>query len=287
LPGRKPPPNSQAIGYYFARALYENLDVPIGLINSTRGASVLRAWVDPTALKSDPAFAGVLEEGAKKRATYPAIKSKLDADIIKWEADKAAAEAAKKLFTTPRPGYGWAGIPDGPDDQFMPSTLYNGVIHPLLPYALHGAIWYQGEGDSGSHIGYTKLFAALITGRRTLFGQGGFPFYWVQLSSYNDPVITNMAFFREAPTNTLSLPNTGQAISIDLVHQGNIHPQCKQEVGRRLARIALARTYSQKIHDSGPEVEKIEREGAGFRVRFKFPQSLASTQRFCRTHNRF
>lgn len=260
-----------AVGYYFALALYEVLNVPVGIINSTRGASRLRTWVDPTTLKSDPAFVGVLEERAKKLADYPAIKAKLDADIAKWEADKAVAQVANKPFTTPRPGYGWAGTPGGPDDQFMPSTLYNGMIHPLVPYALRGAIWYQGEGDAGGHIGYARLFPALITGWRTLFGQGDFPFYWVQLSSYDSPTGINSAFLREAQTKTLSLPNTGQAISVDLGQKSNIHPQRKQEVGRRLARLALARTYGQKIRDTGPEVEKIEREGAGFRVRFKSP----------------
>jgi sialate O-acetylesterase len=140
---------------------------------------------------------------------------------------------------------------------------------------MRGAIWYQGEGNAGQHVGYAKAFPALITGWRALLAQGDIPFYWVQLSSYgdnkwNDGVM--WGFMREAQTKTLSLPNTGQAISMDLGHAGNIHPQRKQEVGRRLARVALARTYGQKkIIDTAPEVEKIEREGTGYRVRFKSP----------------
>jgi sialate O-acetylesterase len=258
-----------AIGYHYALTLYKVLNVPVGIINTSQGASKIRTWVDEATLASEPAFSGDVKEAAKKLAEYPAVKAKLDADIAKWEGDKAAAEAAKMPFTAPRPSYGWAGTPGGPDDMFRPATFYNGLIHPLVPYSLRGVIWYQGEGDAGLYAYYVKAFPALITSWRTLFGQGDFPFYWVQLSSYGDSTSTLWPFMREAQNAGLSLPNTGHAISMDLGQPKNIHPQRKQEIGRRLARIALARTYGQKIVDTAPEVEKIEREGAGFRVRFK------------------
>jgi sialate O-acetylesterase len=98
--------------------------------------------------------------------------------------------------------------------------------------------------------------------------QGDLSFYWAQLASYGSSTGTKMAFFREAQAKTLSLPNTGQAVSIDVGDAKNIHPGRKQEVGRRLARVALARTYGQKIIDSGPAFKKAEREGAGYRVSF-------------------
>jgi sialate O-acetylesterase len=260
-----------AIGYHYALTLYKVLNVPVGIINTSQGASKIRTWVDDATLKAEPVFAGDIEEAAKKLAEYPAVKAKLDADVKKWEADKAAAEADKKPFTTPRPGYGWPGTPGGPDDMFRPTAFYNGLIHPLLPYALRGVIWYQGEGDTGLYAYYAKAFPALITRWRTLFGQGDIPFYWVQLSSYGSSSSTLWPFMREAQNAALSLPNTGHAISFDLGQPGNIHPQRKQEVGRRLARIALARTYGQKIRDTGPAVDKMEREGAGYRIRFKSP----------------
>jgi sialate O-acetylesterase len=269
-----------AIGYHYALTLYKVLNVPVGIINTSQGASKIRTWVDDATLKAEPAFSGDIEEATKKLAAYPAVKAKLDADVAKWETDKAAALAAKTPFTTPRPGYGWAGTPGGPDDMFRPSTFYNGLIHPLLPYALRGVIWYQGEGDAGLYAYYVKAFPALITSWRTLFGQGDFPFYWVQLSSYGDNVSTLWPFMREAQNAALSLPNTGHAISMDLGQPKNIHPQRKQEIGRRLARIALARTYGFKIRDSGPEVEKIEREGAGFRIRFKSPNRWQALTNF-------
>jgi sialate O-acetylesterase len=264
-----------AIGYHYALTLYNVLNVPVGIINTSQGASKISTWMNLPTLQSDPYYAGILEEGRKKIAEYPAVKIKLDADVKKWEADKAAAEAAKTPFTTPRPGPGWAGTTGGPDDRFLPSTFYNGMINPLLPYALRGVIWYQAEGDAGLVEYYAKAFPALITSWRTAFGQGDIPFYWVQLSAYgdnkwNDGLIWPL--MREAQGKALSLPNTGQAISFDLGEPQNIHPQRKQEIGRRLARIALNRTYGHKqIVDTGPTVDKIEREGAGFRVRFKSP----------------
>lgn len=198
-----------AVGYYFALSIYEVLNVPVGIIHSSRGGSLIHAWADPATLRSSPDFAHYGEAWAKAVAGYPERKAKLDADIARWEAEKAAAQSGKKSFNLPRPAPGWAGIPGGPDDQTMPSGLYNGMIQPLVPYALRGAIWYQGEGNAGNHVSYTKLFPALITGWRTQFAQGEFPFYWVQLANYNLTLGTNMAFLREAQTRTLSLPGTG------------------------------------------------------------------------------
>jgi sialate O-acetylesterase len=262
-----------AVGYHYALTLYKTLNIPVGIINTSRGGSTIETWIDPATMGADPIFRMAVENRDKKLAAYPAVKAILDADIKKWEADKAAAEAAKRPFTTQRPSFGWGGTPGGPDDVFMPSAYYNGMIHPLIPYALRGIIWYQGEGNVGGHAGYAKSFPLLITKWRDQFGQGDFPFYWVQLSSsgansWQGGVL--WAFMREAQSKALSLPNTGQAISFDLGHS-HIHPQRKQELGRRLARIALARTYGQKITDTAPEVEKMEREGAGFRVTFKSP----------------
>ncbi|HEY0009723.1 MAG TPA: sialate O-acetylesterase, partial [Tepidisphaeraceae bacterium] len=208
------------------------------------------------------------ENWTKSIAGYPAEKAKLDAEIAKWDAEKAAADAAKKPMTTPRPKEGWAGLAGGPNDQGQPSGLYNGLIHPLIPYAFRGAIWYQGEANVGGNEGYGRLFPAMIKGWRAQLGQGDFPFYWAQLSSLGDNVETKMAFFREAQGKALALPATGQAISIDVGDSANIHPGRKMPVGRRLARIALARTYGQKIIDSGPVFKEAKREGAGFRVSF-------------------
>jgi sialate O-acetylesterase len=273
VPGPETTGDFTAIGYHFALTLYKNLNVPVGIINSTRGASNIRGWMDPVVLKSDPTIsdiaAGWADARAKAAAKYPELKAKLDAEVAKWEADRTAAQVAGKPFAARKPDEGWGGLAGGPNDQGMPSGLYNGMIHPVLPYALRGVIWYQGEANNGQHNGYDRLFVSLIKGWRAQFAQGDFPFYWVQLAAYGSDTGTKMAYFREAQGKALSLPNTGQALAIDVGDSGNIHPGRKQEVGRRLARIALNRTYSQKIIDGGPVFKAAEREGAGFRVSFK------------------
>lgn len=257
-----------AVGYYFALGIHEVLGIPVGILHCSRGASVIQAWVDPATLASKPAFAHFAVHRAKAAAEYPQKKAKLDADIARWEAAQAAAQAANKPFTTPRPSEGWAGIPGGPHDQAMPAGLFNGMIHPLLPCALRGVIWYQGEGNVGNHVGYGEHFPGMITGWRSHFGQGDLPFYWVQLAAYEDPAGTRVALLREAQGKALALPHTGQALAIDVGDSANIHPGRKQAVGRRLARVALAGAYSQLIIGHGPTVKAATREGSGFRITY-------------------
>ena len=147
------------------------------------------------------------------------------------------------------------------------------MIHPLLPFALRGALWYQGEANQGRASEYHRLFAAMITAWRAGFGQGDFPFYWVQLANFNqpgDPTGTNWAYLREAQTQTLNLPETGQAVTIDIGEPDNIHPRNKQEVGRRLALIAKAKVYGIFGDFSGPIFSSAVAEGAAMRVHFQY-----------------
>lgn len=253
-----------AVGYYFAKDLYELLKVPVGIIGSNWGGTPVESWIDAEAYKTVPVEAAkVNERWAKTLADYPANKAKFDADLAAWKDEQAAAKAAGQPFTKRAPN-----SPAGPGHQNTPSGLNNAMISPLVPYALRGAIWYQGESNAGRANEYRALFSAMITGWRTQFAQGDFPFYWVQLANYQSPTDTSWAFLREAQTQTLSLPATGQAVIIDIGDVKDIHPRNKKDVGRRLARLALNRTYNQKMPDSGPVMAKAEREGAGFRVTF-------------------
>ncbi len=147
------------------------------------------------------------------------------------------------------------------------------MINPLLPYALRGTIWYQGESNASRASEYESLFSALITAWRAHFAQGEFPFYWVNLAGY--PVASDanergrsFAKLREAQTRTLVLANTGQAIAIDLGDAKTIHPANKQEVGRRLAVLARNRDYDIVSDDTGPTFVSATREGNALRVRF-------------------
>lgn len=256
-----------AVGYYFALDLCQVLRIPVGIINSSLGGTPVESWIDAEAYKTAPAEAAkVRERWTKVLADYPANKAKYDADIAAWQKEQAEAKAANLPFTKKSPAR-WDGV-WGPGHQNTPSGLYNGMINPLVPYALRGALWYQGEANGGRANEYHALFSAMITGWRKNFAQGDFPFYWAQLANYSSPAATEWAFLREAQTKTLALPATGQAVIVDLGNVRDIHPREKRDVGRRLARLALARDYGQKIADSGPVLDKAVREGAGFRVTF-------------------
>jgi sialate O-acetylesterase len=216
-----------AVGYFFARELYRKLKIPIGLVNSSDGGTQIEDWLDPDSVKQFPA----IEERWQKRM----------ADDAAAGTSPAPAQAIKK--------------PSPEQDLQRPAGLFNAMIHPFLGYAFKGVIWYQGENNVKRAVEYQKLFPALIGGWRAQFGRGDFPFYWAQLSNYDFEGAngTAWAFLREAQTMTLSVPNTGQAITLDIGDPGNVHLHNKQEVGRRLALIALARTYGFKdIVDAGP-----------------------------------
>lgn len=154
-----------------------------------------------------------------------------------------------------------------------PASLFNGMIHPLLPYAIRGALWYQGESDVGRASEYTKHFPALIAAWRAHFGEGDFPFFWVQLAGFAWPGKESgqlWALLREAQSKALSLPATGQAVAIDIGEVGNVQPRNKQEVGRRLALLAKAKVYSIPVDYSGPAFSRITIEGPSVRVHFAF-----------------
>lgn len=253
-----------AVGYYFAKDIHELTGVPVGIIGSNWGGTPVEAWISPSALAANPAFSIVKERWAGYVASHEKALEKHAADLAAWTAERDAAKAANTPFTKTAPKK--PGAPA--ESPHEPSVLNNAMINPLAPYALRGAIWYQGEANAGRAGEYHALFSAMITGWRTQFGQGDFPFYWVQLANFANPNGTAWAFLREAQTRTLALPNTGQAVIIDIGDVRDIHPRNKNDVGRRLARLALKRDYGINVADSGPVMEKAERAGAGFRITF-------------------
>jgi sialate O-acetylesterase len=263
-----------AVGYFFARDLHRKLGVPVGLINSSWGGTPVEAWMSPAALAGDPRFAVVAERWRKNLEEFPAAQIAFEEKLAAWTQAATTAQAQGKpahdawLKKNPRPR-----APRGPGDPWTPAGLFNGMINPLLPYALRGAIWYQGESNAERAGEYQPLFAATITAWRAHFGQGDFPFYWVGLANYAVPADggergRSYAFLREAQTQTLLLPNTGQALAIDLGDPKDIHPTNKQEVGRRLALLARNRTYGIIGDDTGPTFAGATREGASLRVKF-------------------
>ena len=171
--------------------------------------------------------------------------------------------------------------PFGPGNAWAPGGLYNAMIAPMIPYAIRGAIWYQGESNAGRAYQYRELFPTMIRDWRTQWGQGNFPFYWVSLANFtarNDqPVDSDWAELREAQTMTMSLPNSGQALAIDIGEAADIHPRNKREVGRRLALNALAQTYGLKVPYSGPVYDGYQVQGNRIRIRFKHANGLGTS----------
>lgn len=165
-----------------------------------------------------------------------------------------------------------APLPPSPHSPHRPSVLYNAMLRPLAPYAVRGVIWYQGESNVERAHQYRRLFPALIRDWRATWGRDDLPFYFVQLANYlpaqPDPGESAWAELREAQLETLSLPATGMAVSIDIGDADDIHPKNKQEVGNRLARLALRRLYGRAVPDSGPLYREMRVESDRIRLFF-------------------
>ena len=168
----------------------------------------------------------------------------------------------------------------GPNDY--PTLLFNAMINPLIPYSIRGALWYQGEANAGRAYEYRKAFPLMITDWRNHWGQGNFPFFFVQLASWNadngnSEKGSSWAELREAQTSTLSLPHTGMAVTIDIGNPTDIHPRNKLDVGLRLAAIALKDVYGKNVVDRGPTFKQrngmyleFDNTGSGLMVKDKY-----------------
>ena len=166
-------------------------------------------------------------------------------------------------------------LPPGPDNPNTPTVLFNGMIAPILPYAMRGAIWYQGESNASRAKEYETLFPTMIRDWRQHWGLGDFPFLFVQLANYMarnaEPVGSQWADLRNAQLKTLDLPQTGMAVIIDIGESDDIHPRNKQDVGYRLAQLALNGTYGRNdVVPCGPLFAEAQLEGAALRLRFAY-----------------
>jgi sialate O-acetylesterase len=260
-----------AVEYFFGRHLQQNLHVPMGLIESDWGGTPAESWISRQAVESDPALKFVTENWDKVLANYPASKSRYEQQLAAWPK---AVEDAKAAGKTPpnRPP-----LPPGPGHQNTPGGLYNAMIAPLVPYGIRGAIWYQGESNANEANAwrYRRLFGAMIQDWRNRWGQGDFPFLFVQLANYKSnpywPVL------RESQTETLRLANTGMAVIHDIGESRDIHPKNKQDVGLRLALAARALVYKQPIEYSGPLFQAAAPEGGAMRVYFAHADGMHSS----------
>ncbi len=229
-----------AVAYHFAKDLQAARDVPIGIIQSDWGGSPAEVWMNRESLEVNPRYrTQILEANAE------AWKNHQQA-LIEFEKEKAVAASKGEEFKKQPPRFGW-----------RPTELYNGMIAPLIPYAIKGAIWYQGESNAGRAEQYRTLFADMVRNWRRDWGQGDFTFLQVQLAPFmavkDEPQESAWAELREAQLlATKVLPNCGMAVITDVGDPKDIHPKKKQPVGARLALAARAIAYGEKIEYSGP-----------------------------------
>ena len=220
-----------AVGYFFARNLYEKLKIPIGLIHTSWGGTVAETWMSPQAIAADPDFSGMLE----KLKTVDMNSTKV-----------------------------------GPNSY--PTLLYNGMLNPVIPYGIRGAIWYQGESNASRAQQYKRVFPDMIKDWRTKWGEGNFPFLFVQLANFKKPVAepaeSEWAELREAQTQTLQLENTGMATIIDVGDAIDIHPTDKQTVGYRLSLAARNVAYGENLVCTGPTYKSMKKEGKSILITF-------------------
>ncbi len=214
-----------AAAFYFARKLQGELDVPIGIVDTSRGGTPIEPFIPRAPFNAHPTLLRELELGDQE-------------DLLGiWK------------------------LPGGVrarDANWLPGRLFHSRLAPIIRFAARGAIWYQGEsncGDGEDPRDYRHKMRALITGWRTELGNDALPFYFVQLPGSG--ARAGWPYLREQQRLSLGLPHTGMAVTIDLFHE-DIHPPNKFDVGERLARLALADEYGRKVPYSGPLFERVE-----------------------------
>lgn len=265
-----------ACGYFMARELHKQLDVPVGLINSSWGGTRIEPWTPPVGFDVVAELKALAEQVRLADPTSPEHKAGLGDYVREVEAWLAQAREA---MGSGKPSPALAPYPaalkpmteqvaSSPHQQ--PTALYNGMIHGLIPFAFRGAIWYQGESNHREGMLYAAKKEALVGGWRKLWGRE-FPFLYVQIApfKYGDEPGHYLAEFWEAQAAALRIPNTGMVVSNDIADYNDIHPKNKQEVGRRLALLALKRAYGRAdVVAEGPTFRKLVVGGDALRVEF-------------------
>lgn len=248
--------NFSAAAYFFGRELHQTLKVPVGLINSSVGGTTIESWTSMEAMQKEPQLQPLLKRWQQDVDLFekPDNRAKNDASKKQWQDAAKAALAAKK--PAPRqPAY----VGSDPLNPNRPGNLFNGKIAPLIPFAMRGVIWYQGESNAGNGPLYAIQLPLMIRDWRTRWG-AEMPFAWVQLPNFQkretDPMApSTWARLREAQAKAQATPHTGMTINLDIGDAANIHPTNKQQIGHRLALWARAKVYGEKIQWSGPQFE--------------------------------
>jgi sialate O-acetylesterase len=254
-----------AVAFFFGRDLYQRLGIPVGLIHSSWGGTPVEAWMRRDLISGLPGGDAVFEKLEKAIADYPA---KLAA--FREQEPQLMAEWEKAVQKANQEGTKPPGKPQPPSDPALDKNqatgLFNAMIQPLIPYAIRGVIWYQGESNRGNPQDYAVRFPAMIRDWRQLWGGDEFPFLFVQVAPFNamPPEI------REAQRQSwLTTPKTAMVVTVDCGDAEDIHPADKRPVGERLALAARAIAYGEAVEYSGPAFESFKVQGGKALVAFK------------------
>lgn len=257
--------NFSAVAYYFGKHLFDEMNVPIGLIHTSWGGTPAESWTRREIMEGNKELVPIIDRYKEKIASYPARLKQYEEKLAAWkvQAEKLKAEDKKVPRQPRKPRLA---------SSHNPASLYNAMIAPIIPFGIKGAIWYQGESNVGRDYQYRTLFPAMITNWRDDWGLGDFPFYYVQIAPFNyRRAGQESQELREAQMLTLSLKNTGMAVISDIGNIKNIHPKNKLDVGKRLALWALAKDYGKTdIVYSGPIYKSMKVEGDKIRLTFDY-----------------
>jgi len=261
-----------ACGYFMARHLHQELDVPVGLVNSSWGGTRIEPWTPPVGFQRVQALQDIYQSVVGRTPGTSQYRDRLTGHISALEQWLTEAKAALTSNATlsPSPAYPAELTPFANTQD--PTMLYNGMLHALVGFPLRGAIWYQGESNHGEGMLYVEKTKAMVGGWRELWGQGDFPFYYVQIAPYQygdeDPTI--LATFWEAQAAAQQIPHTGMVVINDIATVNDIHPPNKQDVGLRLALLALKNDHGrQDVVAHSPEFDSLEVLGDRLKVNFK------------------
>jgi sialate O-acetylesterase len=248
-----------AVAYYFAREIAQREKIPLGIIESSWGGTVAEAWTSLDALSADASLMPLFAARARMMDRQEGFQLQAKKDASDAAAARAKGLPPKEIKWHPEP-YMWE-----------PAALFNAMIAPLSAFPIRGVIWYQGESNSIKERApalYGRQFEALIRDWRTHWGEGEFPFLFVQISNFKSTEEEDWPTIREGQRHALALRHTGMAVTIDIGNPDDVHPVDKSDVGHRLALIARAKVYGERVEYSGPLVRQLTRESHALRLWF-------------------